>query len=202
MTQMIYNALPASHLTALGFHNQDTQGVRSTAWADLTSYFLDQAEQRFGPRDPRWFFCGITFIEGGPHLYFPANRPFHVGIQLGTSAASYPHQAYFQLAHEVAHLLGPNPAIQNAIFLEEGMCTSFQVEMARAIGMDEFGDLGTYAEALALVQDLLALDPAAIRKLRELHKDLSELDAGKLHLILPDVPEDLATRLTRQFPGR
>jgi hypothetical protein len=201
MTQMTYNALPVSNLAALGFHNQDGEGIRSTAWADLTSFFLEQAEQRFGPRDVRWFFCGITFIDHGPHLYFPANRPFHVGIQLSTSAASDPHRAYFQLAHEVAHLLGPNPSIQSATFLEEGMCTAFQIEMARAVGMEQFGDLGTYAEALALVRDLLATDPAAIRKLRELHKDLNEVNAEKLRRILPEVPEDTATWLTRPFPG-
>jgi hypothetical protein len=202
MIPMIYNALPVSNLAALGFHNEEAAGLRTTAWADLTSYFLAEAERRFGPRDTRWFFCGITFIESGPHLYFPANRPFHVGIQLGRAAGASPNQAYFQLAHEVAHLLGPNPAISNANFLEEGMCTSFQIEMAQAVGIEHFGDLGTYADALALVQELLACDHAAIRKLREVHPDLNEVDAEKLQRILPHVSDNMATQLTRPFPRR
>jgi hypothetical protein len=79
------------------------------------------------------------------------------------------------------------------------MCTLFQIEMAQAVGIHQFGDFGAYAEALALVQELLAIDPAAIRKLREHHPDLNEVDAEVFHSNLPQVPEAVVTRLVRPF---
>jgi hypothetical protein len=202
MIMMTYSAIPTSHVDARGFHNQVCDGISSTSWADLVSYFLDEAEKRFGPRDDRWFFTGIAFTDRGPNIYHPGGRAYHVGIHLNTSASTDTTRAYFQLSHEVVHLLGPNQTQLNATYLEEGMCTAFQIEMARAVGIMETGDLGTYQEAIDLIRRLEAIDGNAIKKLRERSKDLRQIDAATFVQILPDVPADLATALSRPFPLR
>ena len=202
MTIMTYNAIPSSQVDARGFHNQVSDGISSTSWADLVSYFLAEAEKRFGQRDDRWFFTGIAFTDRGPNIYHPGGRAYHVGIHLNTSASRDTTRAYFQLAHEVAHLLGPNQNQFNATYLEEGMCTTFQIEMARAVGITETGDLGTYQDAMDLVGHLEAIDAGAIKRLRERSKDLRQIDAATLIEVLPNVPADLAAALSRPFPLR
>jgi hypothetical protein len=89
---------------------------------------LNNAEEMFGERDKSWTFIGIEFRDDGPYImYYPKKR---ISIVLSTGCSQLmPNdpQLYYQLSHEVSHLLYPiYPTKGNeANVLVEGISTYF-----------------------------------------------------------------------------
>ncbi|WP_030539669.1 hypothetical protein [Sphingobium sp. DC-2] len=193
-------ATPSSLEPASGFFREALGELVTTSWSDLTSSLLQEAEQQFGPRDPRWFFAGIQFWdEGHPGTYYPGSRPFHVGISLTREAASNPRMAHYQLAHEVVHLLGPSPTFAPATVLEEGMAYSFQerVNLHRHLGMRL--SIPSYAQARDVLNAMLALDPDAVRTIRAVYPDVRDVRSAELMRLVPAVSLEIADLLCRPF---
>lgn len=193
--------VPSSPVPILGAHAAEGFGPDWTSsWSDVVSWLMEQAEAWFGPRDPRWFFTGLEFTDGDvPSTYYPGRRPFHVGIQLTRSAAQNPRDAYFQLAHEVVHLLGPSQARDRANVLEEGMATVFQLHVSNVVGLGYGIKLPSYARAMEMVVQLLLVSPDAVRAIRAVHPDVRLVTPDEVARIVPGVPLDLATSLCERF---
>lgn len=198
--QMIHSATPASPVPSLGFHSAFANNDWTTSWSDLTSFLLDEAEKRYGPRDPRWFFTGIEFADiSNPQTYYTGNRPFHVGIQLTVGTAMSPKAAHFELAHEVVHLLGPSETHASANVLEEGMAALFQQEMSELSGLGINVNGRSYVTAMTAVKELLTTDAEAVRNLRATYPDLRFLNSAELLRISPEADSALAELLCSKF---
>lgn len=193
--------VPASAVPTLDSHAAGGNEPGWTAsWSDIVSYLMALAEEWFGPRDSRWFFTGIEFSDGdNPSTYYPGNRPFHVGIQLTRSGAQNPRQAYFQLAHEVVHLLGPSPTRDKANVLEEGMATLFQDHVSTLAGLGIPVTTPSYVHAMGEVVRLRERSRDAVRAIRVVHPDLRQVSDSEVIRIVPGLPTDLAASLCRRF---
>ncbi|WP_334655161.1 hypothetical protein [Sphingomonas panaciterrae] len=197
---MIFSDTPSSSVTAVGFHTEQSNGDWSVSWSDLTSYLLAEAEKRFGSRDSRWFFTGIEYADVAmPMTYYPANRPFHVGIRLTRNAAMDARQAHFQLAHEIVHLLGPCEEHHAANVFEEGIAAAFQEEMSTLSKLGFSINVASYRHAMAAVQQLQAIDRGAVAKVRAEFPNLRQLTAERLKQIVPGTSDQLADTLCAPF---
>ena len=194
-------SVPSSPVPVLGAHAAGGFGPDWTSsWSDVTSWLMEQAEAWFGPRDRRWFFTGLEFTDGDvPQTYYPGRRPFHVGIQLTRSATQNPRDAYFQLAHEIVHVLGPSEARDPANVLEEGMATLFQLHVSNAVGLGYGIYHPSYARAMELVESLLLASPKAVRAIRATYPDVRLVTPVEVSRIVPGVTADLATALCERF---
>lgn len=193
-------ATPRSREPAIGFFTETVGDLNTTSWSDLSSSLLEEAEQMFGPRDPRWFFAGIKFWDKPyPATYYPGERPFHVGIGLTRQAASNPRMAHYQLAHEIVHVLGPSATFAPANVLEEGMAYSFQdrVNVNRQLGMPL--GLLSYVQAREALHAMLNVAPDAVRVIRAAYYDVRDVTANELVRLVPEVSLDLAERLCAPF---
>lgn len=191
---------PSSLVPAIGFFTERVGDDWTVSWSDLVSHLLFEAEARFGKRDQRWFFTGIEFDAGDvPMTYYPGNRPFHVGIRLTHHATTNAAEAYFQLAHEVVHLLGPSPERLPANVFEEGIATAFQVEVSALVKLGRTISLPSYVNARAAVLELLAHDRDAVKKVRTVYPDLRHVTVQRLLDVTPSAPQGLAERLCAPF---
>jgi len=193
-------AIPDSTEPALGFFREIVGDEITTSWSDLTSALLKDAEAEYGPRDPRWFFTGIQFWDKGhPGTYYPGNRPFHVGISLTREAATDPRMAYYQLAHEIVHVLGPSPSFAPANVLEEGMAYSFQDQVNVKRGLGLTNAIASYVHARDVLNAMLALRPDAVRTIRAVYPDVRELTVTELMRLIPEVTAEIADALCAPF---
>lgn len=164
---------------------------------------LPEAEKLFGPRDQTWTFHEITFVANGPNTYLwePLKT---IDIQLSENSRNFPNQALYQAAHEVVHLLSPTSR-GNAPMLEEGAATYFSIEaptfpsalyreQARAYIQANEG-AKNYRDALAVFNELLAIDGEAILKLRNVEPRFSKFTPELIQKLIPSVSDDLASRL-------
>lgn len=122
--------------------------------------FMNELESRYGPRDRSWTFLGIGFHDGSPICAVLPGSERRVAIKLSSVAARNYHAARCELAHEAVHLL--SPAAAKAPMIEEGVAVAFAKEKTGFAPTD-----GVYPEALALYEQLVAIDRDAIRILRE-----------------------------------
>jgi hypothetical protein len=147
----------------------------------LTTTFnimLYKAEEMFGERDKSWTFIGIDFQEDGPYvMYYPKNR---LSIVLSTNCSylipSNP-QLYYQLSHEICHLLYPSGK-KDANVLNEGISTYFsEVYLNILFPSNKYAPenilKSKYFRAYTLVKKLLTFDPEAIKKIRAKNPSIS-----------------------------
>ncbi|MDQ8188572.1 hypothetical protein [Pelagicoccus sp. SDUM812002] len=142
--------------------------------ASRISDALAEAEQRFGKRDPNFFYAGHEFVKGNPSTWYPGDRG-HIIIQLGERCIDDSVQAIYQLSHEVIHLLAPTNG-KNANNLEEGLATHFSQEYCfRATGRMLNASLPCYRKAGELVQRILNDNPNCIKSMRHEEKEFSKI---------------------------
>ncbi|GEP49953.1 hypothetical protein FNO01nite_06250 [Flavobacterium noncentrifugens] len=85
---------------------------------------LHLAEDMFGERDKNWTYWFRIYDDGPYIMYYPNNR---ISIVLSTNCSQFiPNspQPYYQLAHEVCHILYPTGK-KDANILNEGISTYF-----------------------------------------------------------------------------
>ena len=177
---------------------QPIAGGFSWTLASRLGALLAEAETRYGARDPSFTILGFEFRDGVPQVWFPGNRK-HVVIQLGAACLSDEPRAVFQLAHECVHLLHPILA-GTASVLEEGLATHYSIERVRAIcNVTYSAGNPAHERAAALVDVLLASDPAGIRSLRARHSSLSAVTPDELAVIYPSLKVSSAEELCQRF---
>lgn len=151
-------------------------------------WFIEELERRYGPRDRSWTFIGIEFHDGSPMCAPLPDSQRQIAIKLSKAAADDPKAAIRELAHEAVHLL--SPAAAKAPMIEEGVAVAFAKEMTDSLPTD-----GVYPEALALYEQLVAIDRDAIRILRQCQPSFRAMDERLLMSTIPGVTYDLAQKL-------
>lgn len=166
---------------------------------------LQLAECRFGRRDTSCTIRGVEFIEGDPQIHYPSDCR-HLVIRLGHQCLSQPDRAVFQLAHETIHLLDPTTS-QQVTVLEEGLATHFQLkymaehyppDWPRLIS-DWEEQLGSYASARSLVEQLLEEDSHAIKRMRAKSLKLSQITAEQIQDTCSGLAHGAARDLASKF---
>lgn len=141
---------------------------------------LEMAESMFGSKDNSWTFIGFEYRSDGPYIcYYPFKN---ISIVLSSECEKPPlflPQLFYQLSHEVCHLLYPTGK-QDANLLVEGISTYFS-----RLYLDHKYPNNTYAirnisnskyfEAYKLVNKLLTIDSDAIKKIRAINPAISYL---------------------------
>lgn len=166
----------------------------------MAEKYLSEAVQKYGPLIPGFKFAGVILVsDGPPKVSFPT--PGEILIHLTESVVNYEPQAIFQLAHEVVHVISPaGQAITNN--LEEGVATYNSKLMTDRDSDDltytDRGIKGTkYAEPLNKVQELLNIDPEAIKKIRELQPKLLKVTPEDFKNAGLNVPQKLVEYLLK-----
>ena len=136
---------------------------------------------------------GVEFCDDRPRIWYPGNRG-HVAIQLTDSARTDWKSALFQLAHEVIHLLAPL-GHKGAFNIEEGLATRFSHIISARHALGYRSNIAAYLRAEADVIALLAIDPQAIRKIKEREISFNKMTSELLAEVSPNLPPDLAARL-------
>ncbi len=174
--------------------------LQTSDWAPARKFdeILRQAELKYGNRDNTYAFAGIDFYEGSPSLRYPAGYAVKlVTISLTPACLTNDWEAFFEMSHEVVHLLGPHGE-RSASFLEEGMAVAFQGDYFQANGFQPHiwnEDRQEYIYSLAKYRELLKYDPGIIPKLRESQPITSRITADEILSICPTVPKELAELL-------
>jgi len=113
-------------------------------------------------------------------------------------ACQDPSQAYFQLAHEVIHLLSPTGS-GGTIVLEEGLAHLFSMEMSAAQGTHYDSTIPAYELAADLLRPLLSSDPEFIRKIRRIEPCLGHVKPEHLRSAMPNGDEAIFKALCEPF---
>ena len=174
--------------------------------ASQLGHMLCLAESRFGPRDRSYTILGVEFVDDVPQCWFPRNCR-NIVIQLGSQCLREPDRACFQLAHESIHLLSPTGG-RNANVLEEGLATHFQTwymvnhypaDWPRS-GIDwSKPACQSYQQARDLVEQMLELNPDAIKALRDAQPTLCQICETAIVKVCPGIPPDVASKLAAKF---
>jgi len=139
---------------------------------------------------------GVQFHKAPPTIGFDKEG---VRIYLNESARNSAPHAYFQLAHEVVHLLAP-VSRKEVTVLEEGMATWFSVQALAQILPDSNFALRSiaktnYQHPYDLVNTLLKEHPNCIKRVRGLEPQISLLTAAQFEQVIPQIDPELIAAL-------
>lgn len=136
---------------------------------------LDLAQAQFGQMRSNFIFLGIEFKSDGPRIQYQNDNSGHcryIRIQLTPDVLNNEYQAYYQLAHEVYHLLAPTGKF-DANVLEEGLATYFSKVYLDRFQQNIFDweaatrPNSNYYNAYRLVEQLLQINPDIIKIMRD-----------------------------------
>lgn len=162
-------------------------GLYTWTYVSLLGDMLETAESNYGERDKSYTFLGIEFVdEDIPYIWY-RKQGKGVIIRLTSSCINNMNQGCFQLAHECIHLLSPTGS-KRANLLEEGLATLYSIVYLRQVLniKRKFSSLPSYDLARSATEQLLAIDPNAIRTLRAEQPCISDISAD---LILKHYPQ-------------
>lgn len=162
-------------------------------------HIIRTAEEKYGPRDHSYTILGVEFNQDGhPRIWYPGNCK-HIVIQISLNCIDDLNRAVFQVAHEAVHCLCPT-GTKNANVLEEGLANLFSIEYTLANGNGVWtSNDQKYTDATELVKQLLSFDKEIIKKLRHIEPTISLIKKELILEINPQVPVDLAEKLTTAF---
>lgn len=162
-------------------------------------HIIRTAEEKYGPRDYSYTILGIEFNQDGhPRIWYPGNCK-HIIIQISMNCTEDMNRAVFQVAHEAIHCLCPT-GIKSANVLEEGLANLFSIEYTLTNGNGVWSSNDQkYTDASELVKQLLSFDNEIIKKLRLVQPTISLINKELILEINPNVPADLAEKLTTKF---
>jgi hypothetical protein len=160
---------------------------------------LHEIEGLYGRRDMSWTPIGVEFGPETPQLWFPGNCK-NIAIQLAPNARWDNVLACYQLAHECVHLLAPDGR-DGAPVLEEGLATVYSEDyIARNFNRAGLTNFQSYADAATKVRQLLALNPDAIKALRQIEPCFKQMTASTFVAAgLHTAPESLVNDLLTPF---
>jgi len=167
---------------------------------------LDLAKEKFGDINSEYFFLGLEFKDDGPRIRYQA--PNYIVIHLTPNSLENEFLAYFQLSHEVYHLLSPTGKY-DANNLEEGLAVYFSKfyldRFTQSVFSWEAATLpnSNYYNAYKLVDKLLQIDPHIIKtirtafpKIKTSHLTIKEFE----EVIKDDLPIEILIELLKPFP--
>ena len=149
--------------------SKETNNGSSWSWTLATrlSELLQEAEDRFRPRDQSYTLLGFEFWNRGyPQVWYPGNRK-HVVIRLSRQASVDEKEAVFELSQECIHLLSPIVAGSVSV-LEEGLgmvlakwylSKSFPQDPGAFSRLANANPNPNYRQAQVLLEQLLSIRP-------------------------------------------
>ncbi len=159
---------------------------------------LYKAEEEYGQRDQSWTVLGVEFEGVTPCLWF--TKPGKgIVIRLSESALNNTVTACYQLAHECIHLLSPcgSPVVP---VIEEGLATVYSERyIAHALSYSYNTPEVPYANAAALVRELLSIAPDAIAKLRSVEPAFTKMTEQTFIEAGVEAPTPLIEQLLSPF---
>lgn len=165
---------------------------------------LNLAESMFGDRDKNWTFIGIEYEDNGPFIrYYPQNK---ISIVLSSNCSEFiPHypQLYYQLSHEVCHLLYPTGSA-NANVLNEGISTYFsRVYIEKRFPGNDYAlrciSKSKYYRPYTLVEELMEINPNAIKEIRKICPRISDVTKQQLNSLNLGLSESKIEELVQKF---
>jgi len=165
----------------------------------IVSHVFDAAEAMYGPSDPSYCFCGLTFTcERGQMITDHRNRRTWIGVP--TSYLSHQKALGALLAHECVHVLSPTQHLVSN--LEEGAAVHFSAFYTlQYLGIVFPERYAPYQAAARATRKLFGIDPAILKKLRKYQITISEITTDMILNACPECPVELAEFLTSQFPN-
>jgi len=170
------------------------------------------AESSFGKRDTSWTILGVEFSsDGPPQLWFPGSydNRHDIIIQLTKSSATNSIQSFFQLAHEVIHILSPSGGNDNVTVFEEGLSSHFSVRYVESripvrLKPNECFKNSKYLLAYHMIQDIYTKYPDADERIRSLrlknnNSFSSNLSKELIKEVFPKIDETNARELAAIF---
>ncbi len=164
----------------------------------------------FGPRDQRFVFNSIWYLDGDPCTFFPndfhlnGKRPIDIRISRYPWENCCKDQGPWQIAHECVHLLDPVELGKTNV-LEEGLATWFQNEpcyhdeQIRKYIAKNKEPSSAYANAEQLVRSCLPDILKAVKNLRASGVRISEIQAEMLAPLLQSTKIETLERLCARF---
>lgn len=143
--------------------------------ASRLGHMLVNAQELFGPRDMSYTILGVEFVCDTPRIWFPGNCS-NIVVQLHEPAALDVFNCYYQLAHEVVHLLAPTGQ-NDGTNLEEGVACYFASHYMRTClnRPSMLPNAPSYRRAQGLLQPRLDNDVHCIRRLRSKQPSFSRI---------------------------
>ena len=207
----IYNVKCQIEIDSNNLHFLTVSDLQNGSGKWITNSCINEminiAEQYFGNIDTSYIFSGIGFHKDNPQIYYPSIN--HIAIYLTPGTLTYQFQAYFQLSHEVFHLLSPTGKF-DANNLEEGLAVYFSKIYFDLHGFTNYDWEGSvkasckYYEAYLLTKQLLKIDPFIIKKIRQKFPTIkiSYFTMIDFKAILGNkTPEYLLNQLLKPFPS-
>ncbi len=175
---------------------------QNTGWtwtlASRLGHILRVAQDLYGPRDSSYTVLGVEFGGPTPQIWYPGNCG-HVVIQITPRCATDMNRASFQMAHEAIHLLSPSGGKRTTVF-EEGLANHFSIRYMREhLGATWSADVDSYQHASDQLEQLLEIEPDAVRLVRQRQPALYLLTPADIQAACPSAPSDLAVSLSRSF---
>jgi len=190
--------IPWDYFVAEENSNGDVKGWTLTS---ILGDMLALAEDMFGRRDHTYTILGIEFVSSGPQCWYSTTGN-QIIVQLDLDCLNDQYDACVQLAHECIHLLSPT-RLKDANVLEEGVAVYFQgFYMRKTFGSGWWdNDMvdANYQSALTSVDELLRIEPDAIKMLREHEPTISRISSDLIISLIPAVNPVLAHELSRSF---
>jgi hypothetical protein len=155
--------------TDLWFAHSLQQGFGFT-WtlASRLGHIIRTAEGLYGERGRSYTILGVEFGGAVPQVWFPGACG-HIIIQITPECAVDMSRACYQMAHEAIHLLSPTGGAHANTF-EEGLAAHFSARYVQEhLNANWHAGASPYQAACQLIDQLHAIDPDAIRKLRQVH---------------------------------
>lgn len=165
---------------------------------EILDLAIETAENEFGKKQHNKEILSVKFRAGGPDCSYPNNSSIEVTISENCKIEI--HRAYYQLSHEAVHLLSP-VSKNDVTVLEEGVATyfshKFMTEHTEVV-WDTSGD-EKYDEAWHLVEQLINIEPQAIKSIMSHFGTLSILRSEDVIEVFPKVPKDVIEKLLQKF---
>lgn len=187
-----------------GFISKKTKEGLTWSFPTITGSILNQIQILFGEKDNQYTFLGIEFEKNGPLIWYPGSQK-NISIILSTTALENYKQAIFQLSHELIHLLSPSGK-QNALILEEGLASFFQMEVSTHLNLEFNLNNERYIKAAKLVRSLFELDFKTnnqnnniIKRIRNKKPNIKDITKEDILEELSNVSIDNAERLCSPF---
>lgn len=165
---------------------------------------LNKAEEMFGERDKSWTFIGIEFYNDGPYIMYYQNKRISIVLSKDCSKLipEFP-QLYYQLSHEVCHLLYPTGK-KDANVLNEGISTYFsKVYLDILFPNNDYAieniKKSIYFRAYILVEKLLSLDPDSIKKIRAINPNISYVTKEEISSLNFELNDEEIDELITKF---
>lgn len=180
------------------FYTFPINNGNSFSITSLLGDILISAQDKYGPRDMSYTILGIEFTtKEQPQIWFPRDCK-NIAIQITIDCRFNAPKAIYQVAHEAIHCL--SPALGEATYLEEGLATYFSQDFTQSFcDIDFQPEIERYHIACNLVKKLLDINPNIIKELRKETPQISALSKEMLVERIPNIPLDLAEKLTTRF---